>query len=136
MSYMVMGYGSYDAPEDVVDIKTEEEAMDILRKEIEEWCDDNDVDIEKTNYCDGDKTFYYGEEEMGVCIIAVYKVPSFKNETLRYLWNAKMELEKADFASEDYKWTLMDNCVDCHTFAAQEFIDKAIASMSDREKED
>jgi len=136
MSYMVFGYGSYDVPDDVAGIKTEDEAILILHNKIKEWCDDNNIDIDDTDYHDVDDIFIYGKEEYGVCVIGIWEVPSFKNEVDQCLWNAKMEMEMAYFASEDYKWTLSDCCVDCHTIAAQQYIDKAVALMGGWNKEE
>ena len=129
MSYMVLGYGSYDAPETEIDIDTEEEAMEILHEEIKDWCDKHNINIEDTGYYDSDDVFDYGKEEKGVCIIAVYQVPLLKNDADQCLWNAKIEMEKAYFASENYKWKLMDDCVIYHTLKAQNLINKAMEFM-------
>ena len=136
MSYMVLGYGSYDAPRNKNDIDTEEEAMKILHNKIKKWCKNHDVNIEETDYCEGDNVFNYGEEGSGVCIIAVYQVPLLKNEADQCLWDAKIEMEKSYFASEDYKWTLMDNCVADHIMEAQELIDEAMKLMGGWQYED
>lgn len=135
MSYIVFGYGSYNVPEDVTDIRTKEEAMNILHKEIQEWCNEQEININDTDYYEVDDIFFYEKEEYGVCVIGIWEVPSFKNEVNQCLWNAKIEAEMAYFASEDYKWTLSDCCVDCYSIAAQQYIDKAVALMGGWNKE-
>ena len=125
MSYMILTYGSYDAPEDEYDISTEKKAMNVLHRKIKKWCKEHDVDIDDTDYCDVDDIFTYGEDEKGVCVIAIFRIPIIKNEADQCLWDAKIEMEKAYFASEDYKWTLMGSSVDCHVIEAQRLIDRA-----------
>lgn len=128
MSYMVYGYGSYDVPDkDIENIETQEKAYELLHKRINEWCEEHDIDIEYTGYNSEDDFFSYGEEEKGVCIFTIMQVPVIRNKVDEYLWKAKMEMEIAYFASEDYKWTLCDCDVAVHTLKAQEYIDKAQA---------
>ena len=130
MSYMILTYGSYDVPNDVYDIETEEDAIDTLRQMVEEWCDDHGLDAyEDTDYSSDDDCFIYGEEEEGACIIALYHIPLIETEAAQYLWDAKVEMERAYFASEDYKWLLSDCCVAEHTIEAQNLIDKAMEEL-------
>ena len=127
MSYMVFCFGSYDVPDGVKNIATENEAMDVLHNKVVKWCKNHKVDMDDADYCEGDDEFYYGVEERGACIISIYEVPDDKTNKLeQYLWKAKMELEKANWAAEDYKWTLTDCCVDCYTAAATSYIDDAL----------
>ena len=131
MEYAVLTYGSYDVPDDKYDISTKEEAMEILHEMVNEWCDDHDVDVLDTDYDEGDESFYYGKEEEGVCAIVIYEIPLIKNDVDQYLWKAKMEAEKANYASEDYKWTLQDCDVDIHITRIEEYIDKVMELVMD-----
>ena len=130
MSYMVYGYGNYDVDQpDVSDIETEEEAMTILREHIEEWCEEHGMDVDDTEYCEGDDYFEYGREEHGVCIFTIYEMPELNNEADQALWDAKLEMDKASYAATDYAWSLTDCMVSEHAEKAKELIDRAMELM-------
>lgn len=130
MSYMVYGYGSYDVDQpDVPDIETEDEAMEILEEHIKEWCEEHGLDVEDTDYCEGDDYFEHGREEYGVCIYTIYEVPELSNEADQALWDAKMEMDNASYAAVDYAFSLMDCGVSEHTEKAKELIDHAMELM-------
>lgn len=130
MSYMVYGYGSYDVDQpDVSDIETLEEAIEIFMEHINEWCEEHGMDIEDTDYTEGDDYFEYGEEEEGVCIFTIYEVPEINNEADQALWDARMEMDNASYAAEDYKFSLMDCGVSEHTAKAKDLIDRAMELM-------
>lgn len=130
MSFMIFGYGSLNVPEDdITGIKTEDEAYKLLHKRILEWCDENDVNIEDTDYTKGDDSFCYGEEEEGVCIFTIIQVPKIRNNVDELLWEAKLEMMQAGYAADDYKYTLCECFVDEHAGRAQELIDEAMNLM-------
>lgn len=130
MSYMVYGYGSYDVElPDVTDIKTLEEAIEIFKEHINEWCEEHGMDVEDTDYIEGDDYFEYGKEEEGVCIFTIYEVPEINNEADQALWDARLEMDNARFAATDYAFSLMDNGVSEHTEKAKELIDRAMELM-------
>lgn len=129
MSYMILTYGSYDVPDNEYDIDTQEEAMEILRDKVQTWCDEHGVDIDDTDYGDENDIFEYGKEEKGVCIMAIYRVPLLETEADDCLWDAKVEMETAYFAAQDYIYTLTDCDVVSHTIEAQQLIDRAMELM-------
>ena len=125
MTYMITAYG-YEVGDDVKNIKTIEEAEKILRKKVKKWCKENEIDIDDTDYTEGDYYFNYGLEEHGVCIYEIHEIPDFKNEIEELIWKAKLQTEIAEYAADDYCWSLMDNCVSNYTFAAREYLDKVL----------
>ena len=140
MSYMVYGYG-YDVPtEDALNIKTRKQADRIMKKRVKDWCKEHDVDYDVVdyiegfkaddgNYIEGDIHFEHTIDEEGVAFFHIYEVPEFKNEVEELLWKAKLEMDKAYFASEDYKASLCDCCVDDHSEEAKRLIDRAMELM-------
>lgn len=123
MTYLVVGYG-YNV-ELEKKFKSEEKAKTFLRREAKRWCKENDVDIDDVDCFDEDY-FYCGLDEYGVAIYKLYEVPEFKNKIEELLWRAKFQMDMADFAAEDYKWSLQDCYVDGHVYEAKEYIDEAM----------
>ena len=126
MSYMITVYGDATDIDSIKDINSLEEAKKILGQKVEEWCEENDVDIDETDYSDRDQYFNYGIEGRGVCIYEIHEVPDFENEIEELIWRAKLETEYAEYAADNYCWSLMDNCVSDYTFSAREYLDKAL----------
>lgn len=121
--YLVKFYGNIDSKDKRFRIR--DRAEDYLRREAKKWCKANDVDIFDA-YDDDNDYFYYGIEDYGVCIGKLYDIPKFDNKIEELLWDAKLAMDMADFAAEDYKWSLTDCCVDCSIYRAKEDIDKAL----------
>lgn len=131
MNYMVYGYGSYDVDEtDALDIKTVKEAEEILDEKVMRWCEEHGIDPVEANYDEGDHYFSFGREEHGVAIYAIYEIPDFKNEVEELIWKAKFEMDKAEYAADDYAWTLMDCGVEQYTSKAKELLDRAMELMN------
>lgn len=128
MTYMIVAYGN-DVPADKKNIKTLEEAKKVMKRMVKKWCKDNEIDIDDTDYCEGDGYFQYGMEEWGVGIFEIIEVPNFKNKIEKLLWEAKMEMKYTDYAAEMYKWTLEDCCVDYYTNTARKIIDEVLELM-------
>lgn len=127
MHYEILSYGSYDVENITTKFKTKEDAKKELKKLAEKWCGEHDIDKDEIDIDDfDDNCFEYGEEECGVVAYEVIEVPDFKNIVDELLWKAKKELRFANYATTDYKWTLMDCMADCHICNAEELIDKAI----------
>lgn len=124
MNYLVIGYG-YDVEVDKKNFKSKKRAEEFLKREAKKWCKKNDVDIDDVEDF-SDDYFYCGLEEYGVAIYKLYEVPEFKNKVEELLWNAKISMDMAEFAAEDYKWSLQDCCVDENVYTAQKYIEEAM----------
>lgn len=134
MKYMIMGFGDYDVDVCAVNnISTLEDAQRLLDKKVKRWCKEHDVDVEELDNYGlgmGETEFSYGEEDEGLCAYKIYEVPDFKNKIEELLFEAKIEMDAAAYAADNYAWSLMDNCVGCHTANAQDYIDKALKLMN------
>lgn len=129
MSYMIYGYG-YDVPtEDALNINTREEADEIMWQRVNDWCDEHGIDPEDADFSKGDDYFRYGREEYGAGIFKLYEIPEFKNEVEELLWKAKFEMDKAFFASENYKFELCDCFTEDHAEEAKKYINRAMELM-------
>ena len=60
----------------------------------------------------------------------VYDIPEFKTKVEELLWKAKFEMDIADAAAEDYKWSLMECAVDVHTLKAESYIGQALQLLA------
>ena len=125
MDYMIVCYGN-NTPNNKTGIKTIEEAEATMKRMIKEWCKENDINIKDTDYTDGDHYFQYGEDEWGVGIFEIIEVPEYKNEIEACLWEAKLNMKYADYAMDEYKWTLTDCVSDMYIDDARGYIDKAL----------
>lgn len=119
--YLVNVYGK-----ESLNFRKRERALSYIKREAKKWCCEHDIDFEETEYNDGDEEFCYGIDDEGFCAIKLYEVPKFNNRVEELLWNAKFQMDLADNASEEYKYTLEDCCVDGCTSSAREYIDEAI----------
>lgn len=127
MTYKVIGFG-YNVDVAEKNFKSKDRAEKYLRSSVKKWCKNNDVDIDNLDDYDdfqGDY-FYYGLEDYGVCIFKLYEVPEFNSKIEELLWNAKLCMDMAEFAAEDYKWSLMDCCVDGNLCEAKSLINEAM----------
>lgn len=131
MKYMVIAYG-YEAGNTRTNIETIQGAEKILRRKVKKWCKENDVNIDDTDYTEGDYFFSYGIEYRGICIYEIIEVPDFNNKIEELIWKAKLETQFADYAADDYAYSLEDNCVSCHTCNARDLLDKALELMNGR----
>ena len=129
MPYIVRSYGL--AEDEDRKFRSRERALQFIGRKVRKWCRENEVSIdEDTDFNDGDDYFYYGMEDRGVCIYRMYEVPKFASKAEELLWEAKIEMDMADNAAEEYKWTLTECGVSDHVYAAKACIDKALAQMS------
>ena len=125
MTYYVSAFG-YDAGMGKKNIKTEEEAIKFLHNKVKKFCKEHDIDIDDTDYCEGDRYFNYGIEERGVCIYEIHEVPEFNSKIEQLIWEAKYEIDKVCYAADDYCYSLMDNCVSNYAYNAQELLDQIL----------
>ena len=123
MKYLVTAFG-YDAGSDKRNIATKEEAVQIMERKVKQWCQKHDLDIDETDFVEGDTYFRYGIEEDGACIYEVHEVPDFKDEIDELLWKAQLALDYAEYAAEDYSYSLMDNCVSTYTTEVKDILSK------------
>ena len=124
MSYMIYGFG-YDVMENETGIETREEAEKIFEQKVEEWCKEHDVNIDDTDYIEGDY-FSYGQDEKGYYIYEIIEEPIINTEIDELIWQAKLALKDAESAAIDYSYTLMDNCVDQFTGKVEEYLDEIV----------
>ena len=121
MKYLVTAFG-YDAGSDKRNIATEEEAVQIMERKAKQWCKKHDIDIDETDFVEGDKYFSYGIDEDGVCIYEVHEVPDFQDKIDELLWKAQLVLDYAEYAAEDYSYSLMDNYVSTYTTEVKDIL--------------
>ena len=122
MGYLVLAYG--DDAEDEKKFESYEKAALFLASKAKKWCRDNEIDPSEAESFTDDY-FYCGIDEQGVRIYKLYEIPEFHNKVEELLFEAKLEMDLADFAAEDYKWSLTECGVSDHVYQAQELLDKA-----------
>ena len=125
--YMIRSFG-FGGEEDITDIKTLKEARKILRQKKREFEEEYEV-ADYDDWHEEDNWWSFGRCEEGYTIYEIIKVPEFKNDFDKLIWEAKQKLDFADYASTDYSYSLMDNCVSDYTYEARELIDQAIKSL-------
>ena len=126
--YMIRSFGFY-GEEDVTDIKTIKEARKILNKKKREFKKEYEVDDDLDNWDEDDNYWSCGITEEGYTIYEIIKIPEFKDDFERLIWEAKQRLDFADYAATDYSYSLMDNCVSDYTYDARKLIDQAVKSI-------
>lgn len=131
MKYLVHSFGY--ATENV-NIFTDDyqKALKILKKQVKKWCEENEIDINDTEYEEGDYSFQYGIEERGVCVFEIFNIPEFKNKIDELIWKAEFNLVQAENAATDYEYCLMDMDVDTYTWKVKEYL-REIKSILDKE---
>ena len=128
--YLLSAFG-YDAGKSEK-LETRAEAIGALEDRVAKWCGKHGVDPDD-QFSDAvyeEDYFSCGIDEKGVCIYKVYYMPEFKTKVEKLLWKAKFEMDLADAAAEDYKWSLMECAVDVHTLKAQSYIDQALQLLA------
>ena len=129
MKYMVVSY--IDGMDNRNYFKVYKRAIDFIRREAKKWCKENEINInEETDYSDGDD-YFYGLVYEVCAYIKLYEIPQFNSKTEELLWNAKVEMDLADMATNYYKVTLTDCNTDYYISAAQKYIDEAMELLNE-----